>query len=142
MQTKREAVTVLLVEDDEVDVMGVRRAFKKSHIENNIVVATDGQDALTKLRDGKSVPRPYLVLLDLNMPRMSGIEFLEAARQDPGLHGSIVFVLTTSKDERDKQKAYNYNVAGYIVKERMEQGFINAAGLLDQYTQINEFLRT
>lgn len=140
MQPKNSSdVTVLVVDDDEIDVMGVQRAFEKSKLRNPIIVASDGGDALRKLRDGKSVPRPYLVLLDINMPRMSGIEFLENARQDPDLHNSVIFVLTTSNDENDKRKVYRHNVAGYIVKGYQEDGFVDAVSLLDQYSRINQF---
>ena len=135
----KDGVTILLVEDDEVDVMGVERAFKQSNLNHAIIVAPDGQEALKKLRDGKSVPHPYLMLLDLNMPRMNGLEFLAEIRQDPELHNAIVFVLTTSSDSGDKQKAYQHNIAGYIVKGLFGESFINTAGLLDLYTQINEF---
>jgi CheY-like chemotaxis protein len=137
-ELNKKDVTILLVDDDEVDVMGIKRAFSKARLENSIIVASDGMEALAKLREGKVV-QPYLVLLDLNMPRMNGLEFLETARRDPGLRGAIVFVLTTSRDQGDMQRAYQYNVAGYIVKERIEQGFINAIDLLNQYTRINKF---
>lgn len=132
-------VSVLLVDDDAVDVMGVQRAFRQSELQNTIVVASNGLEALEKLRDGKSISRPYMVLLDLNMPKMNGIEFLEEARSDPDLKSSIIFVLTTSKDSEDKEKAYKHNIAGYIVKDRTTGGFINAAGLLSQYSRVVEF---
>ena len=110
------ALNILLVEDDEVDVMNVRRAFEKSHIMNPLFVATDGVEALQMLRRGE-VPRGRrLVLLDLNMPRMNGIEFLRELRKDPDLCASSVVILTTSNDERDKIDAYNLNIAGYLVK--------------------------
>lgn len=134
-----EDITVLVVDDDEVDVMGVQRAFKKSKLCNSIIVASDGKEALKKLRDGKSVHRPYLVLLDINMPQMDGIEFLENARRDPALQNSVVFVLTTSNDEKDKRRAYQHNIAGYIVKGHREDGFVDAVSLLDQYSRINQF---
>src|SRR5690606_5812988 len=124
MMPRNSDVTVLLVEDDEVDVMGVRRAFRQSHLENNIVVASDGIEALAMLHDPEAVPRPYMVLLDLNMPRMNGIEFLERTRKDPMLQSSIIFVLTTSRDQEDKEKVYRHNPAGYIVKERIDGDFI------------------
>lgn len=131
-------VTILVVDDDRVDVMAVRRAFRLSGLDNAMVFAADGIEALEKLRDGKSVPRPFLVLLDLNMPRMNGIEFLDAARKDPNLCDSVVFVLTTSKDMMDKRKAYSRNVAGYIVKEDTREGYINTAGLLESYARVVE----
>lgn len=131
-------VTILVVDDDKVDIMAVRRAFRLSGLDNAMVFAADGLEALEKLRDGKSVPRPFLVLLDLNMPRMNGIEFLDAARNDPELSDCVVFVLTTSKDMLDKRKAYSRNVAGYIVKEDTRDGYINTAGLLESYARVVE----
>jgi CheY-like chemotaxis protein len=135
---KREDITIFLVEDNEVDVMGVQRAFKKSNFPNPIVVAGNGQEALSKLRDGKSVPRPYLVLLDLNMPKMNGIEFLEEIRKDNELRSAIVFVLTTSNATDDRNKTSEQNVAGYIVKGKETGGFINVVNLLNQYAQVCE----
>lgn len=131
-------VTILVVDDDKVDVMAVRRAFRQSGIGNAMVFAFDGIEALEKLRDGKSVPRPFLVLLDLNMPRMNGIEFLNETRNDPDLRDSVVFVLTTSRDGTDKRRAYARNVAGYIVKEDTRDGYINTAGLLESYARVVE----
>lgn len=137
-KTESEHVTVLIVDDDDVDVMGVKRAFLKSGLSNPLVVVPNGQAALDKLREDE-VGKPYLVLLDLNMPQMGGIEFLSEARKDARLHKAIVFILTTSKAEEDKCRAYQHNVAGYIVKDRSAGGFINAVGLLEQYTRNVEF---
>ncbi|HYD18419.1 MAG TPA: response regulator [Patescibacteria group bacterium] len=136
--TTSDNVTVLIVDDDEVDVMGVRRAFVKSGLDNPLVVVENGQAALDKLREDE-VAKPYLVLLDLNMPRMGGIEFLCEARKDARLHKAIVFVFTTSKAEEDKCRAYQHNVAGYIVKDRSAGGFINAVELLHKYARNVEF---
>ena len=127
-------VTVVLVEDNVVDVMAVRRAFKKHKIANPIVLANDGVEALELLRNtSQPVPRPLLVLLDLNMPRMNGIEFLAELRADHELKTTIVFVLTTSNSDKDRVKSYGYNVAGYIVKGDVGKQFINLTNLLDQY---------
>jgi CheY-like chemotaxis protein len=140
MGQSQDNITVLLVDDDEVDIMGVRRAFRNAHLNNHIIVASNGREALDLLRDGKSVQRPYLVLLDLNMPRMGGLEFLEQTRKDPRLKSSVIFVLTTSNAQEDKQEAWQHNIAGYIVKDRRNDGsFINAAALLEKYTQNVEF---
>lgn len=130
-------ITILLIEDDEVDVMGVRRAFDDYGLTNPIEVVPNGMDALEKLRAG-SIKSPYLVLLDLNMPRMNGIEFLHIIRNDPMLQKMIVFVLTTSRAPEDKDKAYRHNVAGYLTKDGASGGYINAAHLLDQYARIVE----
>jgi CheY-like chemotaxis protein len=106
---------VLLVDDDEVDVMTVRRAFEKNHMTNPVFVASNGIEALELLRSGKIGPR-RIVLLDLNMPKMNGIEFLAALRADPALTSTAVVVLTTSNEERDKVSAWSKHVAGYLVK--------------------------
>jgi len=135
MQQGVENISVLLVEDNAVDVMGVKRAFSQSKLTNRIVVASDGRDALNKLRDGKSIARPYVILLDLNMPRMGGVEFLKEARNDPELRSSVIFVLTTSSTAEDKARAYAHSIAGYIVKGKEEGSFINTASLFDHYTK-------
>lgn len=128
-------ITILLVDDDEVEVMGVRRAFKRAKIENNIVVANDGITALEKLRNGQDVKKPYLILLDINMPRMNGFEFLEAARKDSLLRDSVVFMLTTSRAEEDKRIAYGHNVAGYIIKDHESDVFEAATTMLSNYVR-------
>ncbi|HKS70736.1 MAG TPA: response regulator [Ktedonobacterales bacterium] len=111
-----QPLNILLVEDDEVDVLNVQRAFEKNHIANPLVVASDGIEALEMLRGGQVPKDRRLILLDLNMPRMNGIEFLRELRQDPELSSAPVVVLTTSNDEQDVVDAYNLNVAGYLVK--------------------------
>ena len=103
-------VNLLLVDDDEVDVQGLKRAFAKSRIGNPITVARDGIEALEFLRgeNGRpQLPKPHLILLDLNMPRMNGLEFLKEIRADEDLKKSVVFMITTSKGEEDKARAYN-----------------------------------
>jgi CheY-like chemotaxis protein len=132
---------ILLVDDDDVDVMNVQRAFKKNNILNPLFVARDGLEALEILRrDGPDgIPKERrLILLDLNMPRMNGLEFLRELRNDPELHSLTVIVLTTSDDERDKVEAYNLNVAGYIVKPVTFVAFVEAMAALNKYWTINE----
>ena len=109
-------LNILLVEDDEIDVMNVKRAFQKNHIANPLFVAENGLAALEKLRNGEVPQGRRIVLLDLNMPKMNGIEFLRELRNDPALAATPVIVLTTSNNDRDKIEAYNLNVAGYLVK--------------------------
>jgi CheY-like chemotaxis protein len=135
-------VNLLLVEDDEVDIQGLKRAFAKSRIGNPITVARDGIEALEFLRgeNGRpKLPKPHLILLDLNMPRMNGIEFLEAIRADDDLKRSVVFMITTSKAEEDKTRAYAQHVAGYIVKQDPANTFLQAVALLEHYWKIVEF---
>jgi len=135
-------VNLLLVEDDEVDVQGLKRAFAKSRIGNPITVARDGVEALEILRgeNGQAkLAKPHLILLDLNMPRMNGLEFLEAIRADEDLKTSVVFMITTSRAEEDKARAYEKNVAGYIVKQDPANTFMQAVALLEHYWKIVEF---
>lgn len=106
--TETNLLHILLVDDDEVDVMNVQRAFKKNNIINPLYTAGNGLEALTLLRgDGTTPPIPStrrLILLDLNMPKMNGLEFLRTLREDPELRALTVVVLTTSDDDRDKSK--------------------------------------
>lgn len=134
-------VDLLLVDDDEVDVQGLRRAFARGRIANPITVARDGIEALEILRGENGhakLPRPHLILLDLNMPRMNGFEFLEALRADEELRAAIVFMITTSKAEEDKARAYGHNVAGYIVKQDPARTFMEAVALIESYWRIVE----
>lgn len=131
-------LNILLVEDDEVDVMNVRRAFKKNNITNPLFVAGDGVEGLKMLR-GEKIPRERrLILLDLNMPRMNGIEFLRELRADPELAFTPVVVLTTSDEERDRVQAYNLNVAGYILKPVTLGNFVEAMATLNKYWTLVE----
>jgi CheY-like chemotaxis protein len=133
-----EQLNILLVEDDEVDVMTVKRAFRQNHITNPLYVAHDGVEALEKLR-GEEIPRGRrIVLLDLNMPRMNGIEFLQEVRKDPELASTPVIVLTTSNDDQDKVRAYNLNVAGYLVKPVTFANFCELMVALNKYWSLVE----
>jgi len=133
-----EPVTILLVDDDDVDAMGIERAIAKLQIDNPLVRARDGVEALEILHNGATVAAPYLILLDLNMPRMNGLELLAKLRQDPQLSSSVVFVFTTSQDAQDKLAAYKLNVAGYIFKQRKSDGFIRVMDMLNHYCNVVE----
>src|SRR5262245_53041267 len=124
------ALNIVLVDDDDVDVMNVERAFAKGHIPHPIWVAQDGIAALALLRSGEVPSTRRLVLLDLNMPRMNGIEFLRELRADPRLRMTPVVVLTTSNDDRDKVEAYNLNVAGYLLKPVTFSAFVELISTL------------
>lgn len=133
---RSKTVTILLVEDDEVDVKALRWAFQNLKIANPLLVACDGVQALEML---PTVPRPYLIITDINMPRMNGIEFLRKLRQSEQFRDSIVFVLTTSNDEQDKIDAYDLNVAGYMLKSDMGTSFTRAIGMIENYWKVVEF---
>lgn len=135
-QSNPEAVTILIVDNDEVDIRAVTRALRKRHIDNPIAVAGNGAEALAMLRGeptARPVAWPYIVLLDLNMPRMSGIEFLKALRDDPALTGTEVFALSTSDDDRDKVAAYRHQVAGYILKTNAGTDFVDLVTMLGKF---------
>ncbi|MEM8805593.1 MAG: response regulator [Cyanobacteria bacterium P01_G01_bin.38] len=138
-----EKVTnILLVEDDAVDVMNVQRAFKKSNVTNPLYLAGNGLEALDLLRkDSGTIPESgrLIILLDLNMPKMNGIEFLQELRQDPSLMHIPVIVLTTSDEEQDRVNAYNLNVAGYIVKPVTFNKFVDVVAALNRYWTLCEF---
>jgi len=136
--TDDKALNILLVEDDQVDVMNVRRAFDRNRIANPLFVASDGAEALDMLRDGRVPGGRRIVLLDLNMPRMNGIEFLRELRHDPALRLIPVVVLTTSNDERDKVEAYNLNVAGYLLKPVTFMNFVELMAALNKYWTLVE----
>jgi CheY-like chemotaxis protein len=131
------SASILLVEDDDIDAMSVQRAFSRMKIANPIIRAKDGVEALEILTNG-DVKHPYLILLDLNMPRMGGLELLDMIRSDPSLESCVVFVLTTSKDDEDKLAAYKHHVAGYIVKESLDEGFEQLVKMLDHYWRLVE----
>lgn len=134
-------VTILLVEDDDGDAKAVKRAFQKAKIANPILRAEDGVEALEILNhqhEQKKLASPYILLVDLNMPRMGGIELIENLRKDPKLSRSLAFILTTSKREEDKDAAYDLNVAGYITKEEAGQDFLKLAQMMDYFWRIVE----
>jgi len=140
--TSNKCVNILLVEDDEVDIMNVKRAFKKNKINNPLFIARNGEEALDLLRGSNGVqplnPIPKIILLDLNMPKMGGIEFLTELRRDPVFKSISVFVMTTSNEESDKLAAYNLNVAGYILKPLSFESFVKAISILNHYWMLCE----
>ena len=131
-------LNILLVEDDEVDVMNVRRAFERNNVSNPLFVAGNGLEALEMLRNGTVPSERRLILLDLNMPKMNGIEFLQALRADPELASTPVVVLTTSNDDQDKIDAYNLNVAGYLLKPVTFSSFCERMTTLNKYWTLVE----
>lgn len=134
-------INILLVDDDDGDAKALQRAFARARIINPIVRAVDGFEALDILRgtNGKERPKsPCLLLVDLNMPRMNGIELVSEIRADPKLHKTIIFMLTTSHRDEDMAAAYGLNVAGYILKENAGEDFMRLSGLIESYWRIVE----
>jgi CheY-like chemotaxis protein len=129
---------ILLVEDDEIDIMNVKRAFKKCNITNPLYLAANGLEALAMLKNESAntlnLPiKKVIILLDLNMPKMSGIEFLQQLRADPALKLIPVIVLTTSSEKQDRAQAYELNVAGYIIKPIVFNQFVETMATLYKY---------
>jgi CheY-like chemotaxis protein len=126
---------LLIVDDDDVEIMAVKRALRGSPIDWPIRIARDGVEALAILRGEGVAPihRPYVILLDLNMPRMNGIEFLRELRADPDHRDAVVFVLTTSDADQDRVAANSQQVAGYVVKRTVGGDFVDVADLLNSH---------
>ncbi|MCG9890766.1 MAG: response regulator [Thermosynechococcaceae cyanobacterium MS004] len=138
-------VTILLVEDDEVDVMNVQRAFRKLNITSPLFVAGNGLEALSMLQGKGSQPplvsaERLLILLDINMPKMNGIDFLKALRADPALKAIPVIVLSTSDQDRDLTEAYSLNVAGYLLKPVVFPNFVELMKTMNQYWTLCEMI--
>lgn len=130
---------ILVVEDDDVQAEAVVRSLEKAALCSNVVVAPEGWEALSVLRGTHSahrIRRPYLVLLDLNLPRLSGMDFLREVRADPLLADSVVFVLTTSVDERDCRRAYEEHVAGYMIKSEVGPHMSKMVDMLRPYVSV------
>ncbi len=128
---------ILLVEDDQVDFMTVKRALKEIHVTNPVVHVENGEEALKYLRDPDNV-KPCIILLDLNMPVMNGIEFLQVDKHDAQLKGIPVVVLTTSEEQQDKVNSFNLGVAGYMAKPVDYQKFVEIMRTIDAYWTISE----
>lgn len=135
-------IHILLVEDDEIDAEAVMRGFQSQRIANPFTWVRDGVEALAVLRREEGcpiVPWPLMILVDINMPRMNGIEFLQTIRKDPELRRSVVFVLTTSDRDEDMMAAYEEQIAGYLLKSRAGHDFVELVSMLDAYWRIVEF---
>jgi len=136
MKKHTKEVSILLIEDDDIDAKAVERVVKKFKLTNPVIRATNGAEALEILRNKELIVKPYIIFLDLNMPIMGGLEFLKNIRQDDYLRDSIIFVLTTSAADEDRVAAYSENIAGYIVKSDVQGEFDKVLKMLDYYWHI------
>jgi len=128
---------ILLVEDDKVDVMTILRALKEIHVANPVVNMENGEAALEYLADD-SHERPCIILLDLNMPIMNGIEFLQKMKADARFRRIPVVVLTTSEEQQDKVNSFELGVAGYMAKPVDYRRFVEMIRSIDMYWTISE----
>jgi CheY-like chemotaxis protein len=144
MALTRQPLHLLLVEDDPVDAEALIRTLQHYQLTLPYTHVVDGVEALHALRGERGytpVPKPYLILLDINLPRMNGLEFLSALRRDPALKQSVVFVLTASEREEDILAAYNRQIAGYLLKTKVSEEFFTFLKLLDLYGVMIEMPR-
>jgi len=135
----REMLNLLVVDDDSIDVMTVRRGLERAAIKHRLFEAFDGVSALEVLRGNDMPPERRLVLLDLNMPRMNGLEFLRAVRADAQLAATRVVVLTTSTQERDRTEAMRLHAAGYFVKPLDFNPFVELLRTIERYWAASVF---
>jgi CheY-like chemotaxis protein len=136
---KHSQVTILLVEDDDIDAQTVQRGLSAARIVNPIVRARDGVEALEMLSGShgrEKLQPPYLLLVDIRMPRLDGLGLVRAIRNNRMLQRTIIFMLTTSDSDRDRMAAYDAHVAGYIVKSNEQDQFLRLARMLEYYLLI------
>lgn len=140
----KQSLHILLVEDDPVDAEAILRTLQRHQLTLPYTHVVDGVEALRALRGERGyipIPKPYLILLDINLPRMNGLEFLSALRRDPELKQSVVFVLTASDREEDIAAAYNRQIAGYLLKSKVSEDFLTFLKLVDLYGVMIEMPR-
>lgn len=144
MSADNPTPSILLVEDDQMDVMNVQRELRRQNINVPLIHARNGRDALKMLRGEGGEPkiaRPDVVMLDINMPRMNGLELLEALRADPEFVGLNVFIMTTSDLDSDRLKAQDLAVSGYIIKPLSFDTFGEGGTSVDGFSLFLDLLK-
>ncbi len=128
--------TILLLEDDLVDVMTIKRAMKQLNFENPMSVVANGEEGLAFLKNAKELPG--LIILDINMPKMNGIEFLQLMKQDEKFRTIPVVILTTSLEQQDKWNSFQLGISGYMVKPVDYDRFKDMMDSLKKYWSFSE----
>ena len=123
---------ILLVEDDSIDAMMVQRALQELNVPNQLVHCENGEEALEYLQNDTNI-KPCIILLDLNMPRMGGLEFLEVVKKEGRLKLIPIIVLTTSSEQQDLMASFGHSVAGYMVKPIDYQHFVKMMNTISRY---------
>ena len=140
-----KAVNILLVEDDYLDIMNVERELSKINVSLPLLVARNGREALNMLRGTEGTekisPAPSVILLDINMPKMNGLEFLAEMRREPEFSHIPVFIMTTSNEDIDRLAAQRLNVAGYIVKPLTFDSFEKSHSSLDSFSLFLDLIK-
>lgn len=143
-ETTTAPVKLLLIEDNDIDQEIVRRAFRSADIPCELLVARDGGEAIDiMLGDSGNEPlgRPYLVMLDLDMPGVDGLEFLSEIRADPILRRTVIFILTGAIRDQDRDRCYDHCVAGVLLKDRLSSDPIPLVSMLNDYWTLVDFPR-
>lgn len=128
---------ILVVDDDQIDAMTVKRALKDNDILNDVIIAENGEKALEYLRN-ENMPRPCIILLDLNMPKMNGLECLKLIKTDEKIQSIPVIVLTTSRSEQDKMESFKLGIAGYMIKAVNYHEFVDIIRTIKDYWDVSE----
>jgi CheY-like chemotaxis protein len=136
-----ENISILLVEDDHVDAITIIRVLKELNITNPISITRNGEEALKFLKNENN-RKPHIIFLDLNMPKMNGIEFLSIMKKDENLKRIPIVVITTSKEEQDIINSFNHGVAGYMIKPVDFKQFLKVIKTIDQYWTLSELPET
>ena len=134
----RSSRSILLIEDDEVDIKNIERVFKEAEISNNLAICNNGEEALAYLEKNKVVDRPCLIMMDLNMPRMNGKEFLLELKINDHFKMIPVIVFSTSEEERDVEDCFRSGVAGYFIKPLDYTEFLKMIQAINVYWRYSE----
>ncbi|WP_299683209.1 response regulator [uncultured Dokdonia sp.] len=130
---------VLLIEDDTIEIMKLNRTISSLNLNHNIIEANNGEEALSILKEGNSLPD--IILLDLNMPKINGIEFLKILKNDPNLKYLPTIVLTTSNNRKDLLECYKIGIAGYVLKPLKYDDYVSKIEKLLAYWSVNELIK-
>jgi CheY-like chemotaxis protein len=136
---KNVRLKVLLIEDDTIEVMKLKRAIKKLELEHELIEAKNGEEALTLLKNDQVLPD--VIFLDLNMPKINGLEFLKILKEDDILKYIPTIILTTSNNRKDVLACYQTGVAGYIIKPLKYEDYIKKISVALEYWSRNELIK-
>jgi len=134
----KRALNILLIEDDAIEVMKLNRTVSSLKLNHSIVEANNGEEALVKLRSGDNPPD--VILLDLNMPKMNGIEFLKVLKGDKNINHIPIIILTTSNNKKDLLSCYKIGISGYIAKPLKYDDYVTKINTTLEYWSINELM--
>lgn len=136
---KNVKLKILLIEDDTIEVMKLKRAINKLELEHELIEATNGEEAITLLKNDQILPD--IIFLDLNMPKINGLEFLKILKEDDILKYIPTIILTTSNNRKDVLACYQTGVAGYIIKPLKYEDYIKKISVALEYWSMNQLIK-